>query len=290
MTIIQRKIKLWVQSSTLTKSTPPDGDSYHHVGRGTASSIFGGGDGLVLQAKNYTSATQFQHSSKKRIPIPQSSLTDMIRKKVSNNIVSSLGCFLFASVLIVQFIQLPLFLNREGNHQAKCQSKYMISNNVRYNKPRLVYLEINNRMNNSRISYLFHEDKMLRVFAGEESVMQSDEDDIVQQSHCIPMSSWQTMSYPTCNIIHEINLEEFGEYSFLQLSVGSRRKQVGTSTLMTNVMPYSFKNIRLMGQGWYRQTWKVDASVENFVLKTLRYASPVQLMENMYNFLLFPHF
>lgn len=59
---------------------------------------------------------------------------------------------------------------------------------------------------------------------------------------CVPMESWQTTSFPTCNNIHEISLENDTE-----------------------------EQARLLGTGGWRGTWKVDNTRgETVAFKTLK--------------------
>jgi hypothetical protein len=66
-------------------------------------------------------------------------------------------------------------------------------------------------------------------------------------------------------------MEDFGYYPLLQSSrTGDKRIKVGPYALIADAVPYSYTNVKSMGKGWYRQTWRVDSVMENFVLKTLR--------------------
>jgi hypothetical protein len=139
-------------------------------------------------------------------------------------------------------------------------------------KPRLVYLSTN-RMNDHQDSTLFSVDPILFVTQGEESLEQVDEVD-KEQANCVPMASWQTKSYPTCNLVHEISMEEFGYHPLLQSQIGDRTIKIGPYTVISDAIsdavPYSYTNVKSMGKGWYRQTWRVDSLTENFCFENIK--------------------
>lgn len=58
---------------------------------------------------------------------------------------------------------------------------------------------------------------------------------------CVPMKSWQTTSFPTCNRMHELSLSNQNE-----------------------------EQARLLGNGGWRATWKVSNGEETLAYKTLR--------------------
>ena len=59
---------------------------------------------------------------------------------------------------------------------------------------------------------------------------------------CVPMQEWQKHSFPVCNQVHEMDMNE------------------GLKT----------SSFSLIGKGWFRSTWKVDTAHNSFVLKMLR--------------------
>ena len=67
----------------------------------------------------------------------------------------------------------------------------------------------------------------------------------IQENDCEPMAKWQTMSFPTCNSLHEIDI------------------------FSTSPETYSTK---LLGHGWFRNAWEVkDSSLDASVaIKTLK--------------------
>ena len=67
----------------------------------------------------------------------------------------------------------------------------------------------------------------------------------MQEKDCEPMAKWQTMSYPTCNSLHEIDI------------------------FSTSTETYSAK---LLGHGWFRNAWEVrESSIDASVaIKTLK--------------------
>lgn len=73
-------------------------------------------------------------------------------------------------------------------------------------------------------------------------------------SRCQPRAAWQTMSFPTCNSLHEVSLH----------------------AIAAATAPTDSEDLQLLGQGWFRSTWRLDRTVaadqqeESVVLKTLR--------------------
>lgn len=97
-----------------------------------------------------------------------------------------------------------------------------------------------------------------------------------ENADCVPMASWQTDSFPSCNILHEIDLTN------LPMSLDRHAEGNVSAAPRSN---YNHDALYILGQGWFRITWKYDtfkASVENHpnpsitlepesvVLKTLR--------------------
>lgn len=85
---------------------------------------------------------------------------------------------------------------------------------------------------------------------------------------CEPMAKWQRMSFPTCNSLHELNV--FSTSSYLAL-----RSPATTSSKRTNSQHKIIQDTysaKLLGNGWFRDAWKVSDEVTNttFAIKTLR--------------------
>ncbi len=86
--------------------------------------------------------------------------------------------------------------------------------------------------------------------------------------YCEPMAKWQSMSFPTCNSLHELNI--FSTSSYLAL-----RSPATTGSTRTN-SPHNIihdtYSAKLLGNGWFRDAWKVSDEVTNttFAIKTLR--------------------
>jgi hypothetical protein len=69
---------------------------------------------------------------------------------------------------------------------------------------------------------------------------------------CVPMADWQTQSFVTCNILHEIDM-------------GLGASETDTDASM------NARSLKPLGEGWFRTTWKMDAAKDaTTVLKTLR--------------------
>jgi serine/threonine protein kinase len=69
------------------------------------------------------------------------------------------------------------------------------------------------------------------------------------------MHEWQTKSFPNCNLVHEYDL-----------------RAAGPGVYKNNTNMVLEDNLLLLGQGWFRHTWRLDigSSNERVVLKTLR--------------------
>jgi serine/threonine protein kinase len=64
---------------------------------------------------------------------------------------------------------------------------------------------------------------------------------------CLPKADWQTRSFPNCNSIHEIAIAEAAAEGVV-----------------------SEDSLKVLGEGWFRTTWRMDHFDESVVLKTLR--------------------
>mmetsp|Transcript_18065 Transcript_18065/g.37022 ORF Transcript_18065/g.37022 Transcript_18065/m.37022 type:complete len:600 (-) Transcript_18065:503-2302(-) len=89
-------------------------------------------------------------------------------------------------------------------------------------------------------------------------------------TNCVPMAKWQTMSFPTCNTIHEIN--SFSSSSMLQdpqFHPRPRQNHNGQSKRFAIREQYSSQ---LLGNGWFRHAWRVKDEIHglNMAMKTLR--------------------
>lgn len=125
---------------------------------------------------------------------------------------------------------------------------------------RVVYLDGKDGFNTDSISWVADESISPRT--------QDDNDDIHFQhfstkdsDNCEPMATWQSMAFPTCNSLHELNIFDTSPY-LAQFST-SREQNIIRNT-------YSAK---LLGNGWFRDAWNVtDGVVHNmsFAIKTLR--------------------
>jgi serine/threonine protein kinase len=69
---------------------------------------------------------------------------------------------------------------------------------------------------------------------------------------CVPMADWQTQSFVTCNVLHEIDMG------------------LGASETDTDASTTPAQSLKPLGEGWFRTTWKMDTATDTTVLKTLR--------------------
>lgn len=112
-----------------------------------------------------------------------------------------------------------------------------------------------------RQKYIQITDPMLHVDQGEETIEQPSTYNDNKSSSCVPMQEWQTKSFPTCNNVHELDMQ------VLETRTGMRALRYdGTS------IHYKIDSLQEIGKGWFRNTWKlvIGSSQESFVLKTLR--------------------
>ncbi|KAL7465736.1 hypothetical protein ACHAXS_006055 [Conticribra weissflogii] len=94
-------------------------------------------------------------------------------------------------------------------------------------------------------------------------------------TNCVPMAKWQTISFPTCNIIHEINV--FSSSSTL-LQLNSHNPQFHPRPLQNHYVQTQGFVIReqyssqLLGNGWFRNAWRVrdETNGLDIAMKTLR--------------------
>jgi len=161
-------------------------------------------------------------------------------------------------------------INREIQNNKRLQHKTMAAG-------RVVYLSINNDFSFESITR--RDDNQSRNEKYDTNRNQNDDQSHDRESpyhklntikdnrHCEPMAKWQSMSFPTCNSLHEMNV--FSTTPYLQAPVSkSRGKRV---TSQHNIIHDTYSAKRL-GNGWFRDAWKVSDQVNNssFAFKTLR--------------------
>ena len=83
------------------------------------------------------------------------------------------------------------------------------------------------------------------LFASTETNAMNQENQSIERDRCVPMEEWQTHNKPTCNVIHELSLQEGVEEN---------------------------TSFQIIGNGWFRHTWKSRLGPKNefIVFKTLR--------------------
>ncbi len=121
---------------------------------------------------------------------------------------------------------------------------------------RVVYLDGKYGFNTDSISWVTDESISPRT---------QDNDDIHFQhfstkdsENCEPMATWQSMAFPTCNSLHELNIFDTSPY-------------LAKLTPQQNMIRNTY-SAKLLGNGWFRDAWDVFDGVHNksFALKTLR--------------------
>ena len=95
------------------------------------------------------------------------------------------------------------------------------------------------------------------------------DDDIEQNlDGCKPMAKWQTMSYPTCNVLHEVNIfSTTSTLSYLYPNHDLRKDNNNNKRRFPIQETYSSK---LLGHGWFRNAWEVSMTETSIAIKTLR--------------------
>ncbi|KAL7439453.1 hypothetical protein ACHAXM_006713 [Skeletonema potamos] len=125
----------------------------------------------------------------------------------------------------------------------------------------------------------------------------SEQNKVVQKvtgnsEDCVPKASWQTISYPTCNNMHEIDFvhsvgRNTRSHIFAEQQTG--RRFVTNYSSSKSLQQKQEVDLELKGQGWFRSAWSVDRDTspikveydddeweavyrtdEQLVLKTLR--------------------
>jgi len=129
--------------------------------------------------------------------------------------------------------------------------RYTTLNN-QHQQPRVVYLEatweqVNSDHHQTTRTFLVQSEGEAELFHG--AALQDDWQPH-HEERCLPKAEWQTRSFPVCNSIHEIDV----------------------ATLAGGVHNTAEESISVLGEGWFRTTWRFDRYVakEALVLKTLR--------------------
>ena len=111
-----------------------------------------------------------------------------------------------------------------------------------------------------------------------ESINSTDHSTISNaNADCIPMAKWQTMSYPTCNSLHEIDVfassQTLSHFHHLKKynNGPSRFQEVQETNVHSLPIPNSYST-KILGNGWFRHAWEVVDSLHDtsVAIKTLR--------------------
>ncbi len=87
---------------------------------------------------------------------------------------------------------------------------------------------------------------------------------------CEPMAKWQSMSFPTCNSLHEMNVFSATPYLALRSPAPVGKFKAKRTTSQHNIIQDTY-SAKLLGNGWFRDAWKVsDVNNSSFAFKTLR--------------------
>ena len=94
------------------------------------------------------------------------------------------------------------------------------------------------------------DDPTLHSPPGEEATAEENMKAEHHDPDCVPISEWQTQSFPNCNVIHEMDIRRAADDD----------EEEKTSS-----------SLQLLGTGWFRSTWKWNTAGDTSVaLKTLR--------------------
>ena len=147
-------------------------------------------------------------------------------------------------------------------------------------KKRIVFLSIENENVGLGTPNMFSYEAMKTENLETEPQNVKDEDTDIHTnttSSCVPMAKWQTMSFPTCNSLHEINIfsptpimSYFQPHRF-----GSRRNGRHFQPFPHKGEGFPIQNqysSQLLGNGWFRHAFKVVDNIYgvNTAMKTLR--------------------
>lgn len=136
-------------------------------------------------------------------------------------------------------------------------------------RPRIVFYKSSPWLSNSHISS-FMVDPILSVNPGEECIPQPDRN-TEEGNNCVPMESWQTAVFPTCNIIHELDIGRLDTHSdLLQTKIRAKHMTQLAMSLNDKKLKYFDYTLNIIGKGWFRHTWLLSSPLDDVVLKTLR--------------------
>lgn len=189
-------------------------------------------------------------------------------KKLTGLLMFLLAASMFATLSLTFYM-----MNQLNNEAAEEQSNHVVDDKTKRtilqhttnkvsdskantDKPRVVYYVQQNHGNGKHVKKKRRmiDDATLHAPPGQEAAPQDDFDtNDYHDDDCVPMSDWQTSSFPNCNMIHELELQAAGKH------VGKKN------------VDYEDR-LAILGQGWFRHAWQVDvgATNETVILKTLR--------------------
>jgi len=181
----------------------------------------------------------------------------------------------------------------DGSRRQRISRRRNLIDDVRLYYPRVFYMFNNEGWKTP--SY-FSEDE-----ASDDNVLVYNHNNVdggeKDQPQCIPMTSWQTTSYPNCNVLHEIGLVSshgsvFPQYNDnvfnidnIQTQQHRRRRAISAHPeIKLRGITKEESSIEFLGQGWFRSAWELYTEnipeydedeeewgyEESAVLKTLR--------------------
>ena len=135
-------------------------------------------------------------------------------------------------------------------------------------------------LSRSAVESSSHDDDLLQISSTKEDVINQHDDqsqdkessdqyiNMKDDESCEHMAKWQSMSFPTCNALHEMNVFSTGPHLALRSPATNSVK----GTKMQRKIVQDTYYAKLLGNGWFRDAWKVSDEVTNstFAIKTLR--------------------
>jgi len=136
------------------------------------------------------------------------------------------------------------------------------------NNPRVVFLDVDpwKRDNHNSLAFQCCDETISESTSGKKSKKEPP----FKPSMSSPMQVWQTGLYPTCNSIHEIDLQN--------------QKKGSQNTYEEGVAAYRNDSLYILGSGFFRHTWKLKygSSSETAVIKTLRMRKDIDYTHGIY--------
>ncbi len=138
--------------------------------------------------------------------------------------------------------------------------------------PRVVFLDVHHwgRDNHNSSAFQCCDETISKSSTIRKKLKKEPPEPPFKPSMSSPMQAWQTGLYPTCNSIHEIDLQN--------------QENGNQNTYEEGVASYRNDSMYILGSGFFRHAWKLKfgASSETAVIKTLRYVVYLRMCMQMF--------